>query len=82
MDPKFLPYTPWPVSDTDALALFENFETALQTRRSLRMYSKKPVSRTMVETSYRFSGFRAFRGKQTALAFCRSAKLGGKEKNT
>ena len=49
MEPKFRPYTPWPSSDKDANALFENFETALQTRRSLRMYSKKPVSRTTVE---------------------------------
>jgi nitroreductase len=49
MEPKFRPYTPWPSSDKDAHALFENFETALQTRRSLRMYSKKQVSRTTVE---------------------------------
>lgn len=49
MEPKFRPYTPWPSSDEDAHALFENFETALQTRRSLRMYSKKQVSRTTIE---------------------------------
>ena len=49
MEPKFRPYTPWPSSDKDAHALFENFETALQTRRSLRMYSKKQVFRTTVE---------------------------------
>ena len=49
MDPKFLPYNPWPASDADARTLFENFENALQTRRSLRMYSKRSIPRTTIE---------------------------------
>ena len=49
MDPKFRPYTPWPSSDGDARALFENFETALQTRRSLRMFSKARIPKETIE---------------------------------
>ena len=49
MNPKFRPYTPWPSSDEDAHALFENFEKALKTRRSLRVYNATPVPRSTIE---------------------------------
>ena len=49
MKPKFRPYTPWPSSDEDAHALFENFEKALKTRRSLRVYNATPVPRSTIE---------------------------------
>ena len=49
MKPKFRSYTPWPSSDEDAHALFENFEKALKTRRSLRVYNGTPVPRSTIE---------------------------------
>ena len=49
MKPKFRPYTPWPSSDEDAHALFENFEKALKTRRSMRVYNATPVPRSTIE---------------------------------
>ena len=50
MNSNKIPYTPWPSSKADALALYQQFTTCLSSRRSVREYSTAPVPKALIES--------------------------------
>ncbi len=49
MDAPMIPYQSWPSNSEEALKLFKQFEKNLSTRRSVREYSRNPVSKEQIQ---------------------------------